>query len=342
MKPDNLHWSKNKIMSYDALFNFVVGARGVGKTWACKYWCFSDFIKNNKRFVWVMRYATELDQATNKDKFFADLSLYFEGYQFKREGMNGLLRYVPEGADEKDVPWEICCYFKSLGEHAIKAISDPQITKIIFDEFVPNPGVPYLKNEVEKYLEFYFTISRGTRVVKAFFLANNVTSVNPYFSYFNFDLPEQGKIIYHNDIAVENVKNEAFAETMRNTRFGKIIEGTHYARYAIENDTLSDESTFVEKLPPGAHCMVKMLSQYGTLYLWLYRGCYVFISDKGDPALPAWACDQQSHKGDSEYISYAGSFAMQVLKKHYRMGTIRYTSGKVKSIFTQSCSWIFV
>lgn len=341
MKPDTLHWNKNKICSYNALFNFVIGARGVGKTWQFKYYGFADYIKKRERFVWVMRYATELDQATNKDKFFADLSLYFEGYEFKREGMTGLIRYVPDGVDADKIPWEICCYFKSLGEHAIKAISDPSITKVIFDEFVPNPGVPYLKNEVEKWLEFYFTISRGTRIVKAFFLANNVTSVNPYFSYFNIIFPEQGKIYYYNDIAVENVKNETFAETMRNTRFGKIIAGTHYARYAIENETLADENTFVEHLPSGAHCMVKLTSQYGTLYVYLYRGCYVFISDKGDPSLPSWACDQQSHNNNSEYINYAGSFAMQVLRKHYRQGTIRYTSGKVKSTFSQSCGWIF-
>lgn len=34
MKPDNIHYSLNKILSYNKVFNFVVSAREAGKTTA--------------------------------------------------------------------------------------------------------------------------------------------------------------------------------------------------------------------------------------------------------------------------------------------------------------------
>ena len=39
----------SKTLSYNALFNFVIGARGVGKTYAFKRWAIKDFLKNKKQ-----------------------------------------------------------------------------------------------------------------------------------------------------------------------------------------------------------------------------------------------------------------------------------------------------
>ena len=42
----SMWWDLKNTLSYNALFNFVVGSRGCGKTYGFKKWAAEDFIKN--------------------------------------------------------------------------------------------------------------------------------------------------------------------------------------------------------------------------------------------------------------------------------------------------------
>ena len=57
-----MYWSINKLLSYNALFNFVVGERGVGKSYGAKVYVANNFIKKNEEFVYIRRYKTELKE----------------------------------------------------------------------------------------------------------------------------------------------------------------------------------------------------------------------------------------------------------------------------------------
>lgn len=324
-----MYWSNSKVIGYNKLFTFVVGARGCGKTWSSKHMLFKKFIRHGHKFVYLMRYDTELEQATSSGRFFADLQDKFPEFEFKREGDEGLLRHA-----DTDEPWEQVCYFKALSSRAMKALSDPDIKWIVFDEFLPNPGVPYLKNEVEKFLEFYFTISRGTRNTRVLFLGNNTRSVNPYFTYFNIPRVEQGCIHAMPEIVVENVENREFAEAMHNTRFGALIRGTHYADYAVDNKTLADEWTFIEPLPKRVSCVAEIYSQYGTVWLLIGSG-KLYVHDKGKSPIK-WAVDNQSHNEQTE-LMFNGMYCSKLIKRYYALGHLRYTNPTAKSIFEQAC-----
>lgn len=65
-----MYWDINRALSYNCLFNFIVGARGVGKTYGCKNWAIKDFLKTGGQFVYVRRFKTELKKT---DKFFDDI-----------------------------------------------------------------------------------------------------------------------------------------------------------------------------------------------------------------------------------------------------------------------------
>lgn len=333
MAIDNkIRWNRNKILSYNKLWSFVVGARAIGKTFNCKKWAIDDYIKNCKCAYWVMRYKTEIDSITKNNKFFDDISSFYPNILFKIEGGEGALKRLKDGVNESDIPWETFVRFKALSERSIKAISDPSVNKIVFDEFIPIPGVPYLKDEVERFLEFYFTISRD-RAIRAVFLGNNVTTVSPYFSYFNVKLPDEGEFSVYDEIVIENCKNEAFKNAMKGTRFGKLISGTRYSDYAIENKSFVDMNTFVMDRPADAKCIVRMSSAMGNLYLWHAKPNSIFISKKGDPECPTWALDEISHNENSERVDFASSFATNLIKRHYRMGTMFFDSAEAKAIF---------
>ena len=79
----NIYWSKNRILSYNKLWNFVVGARGIGKTYACKDWAINDYIKNGKKTCWGMRYLREVDRIVMRSKFFDDIKNEYKIYNKK-------------------------------------------------------------------------------------------------------------------------------------------------------------------------------------------------------------------------------------------------------------------
>lgn len=329
-KPDSLHWDKSKVFSYNRLFTFVIGARGVGKTWRMKYDRIKKFIDNGEKTYWVMRYRTELDSATEGAKFFGDVQDYFPECDFKILGNLAIIK-TPD-ADEY-VPF---ITFKSLSESSIKAISDPACTMIVFDEFIPIPGIRYLNNEVERFLELYSTISRD-RDIRAVFLANNVTCVSPYFSYFKCRLPEQGKIWASGEIAIENVENKEYESHMYKTRFGSLVLGTHYGDYSISNASFADLDTFVAKRPDNAKCVVQINTDTETMYLWIAKPQSLFVSSKGNDCAIKWSVSDSSHGENDERVDFAGTYARRIIQANYRRGTLFFDSPTVKANFMLSC-----
>ena len=112
----NIYWSKNRILSYNKLWNFVVGARGIGKTYACKDWTINDYIKNGKKACWGMRYLREVDRIVMRSKFFDDIKNKYKDYEFKIENYIGYIRYVGDSIDPKNIPWEDFINFFALSE----------------------------------------------------------------------------------------------------------------------------------------------------------------------------------------------------------------------------------
>lgn len=333
MIDNKLRWNRNKILSHDKLFNFVITERALGKTYGCKKWAIDDWLKKKKRTVWVMRYKTEIDDIRKECKFFEDILSAYPDYEFNIDTNTAYIREA-----NTDNEWERFIFFKALSERSIKAISDPTVNKIIFDEFIPIPGVPYLPNEVEKFLEFYFTISRGERPVRAVFLGNAVTTVSPYITYFGMKMPPKGKIITGSEIAIEYAENRGFVDAMKSTRFGQLIKGTHYEKYAIENDTLIDLKTFVMDRPKTAQCRIKIKTYLADLYLWTAKPESLFISCKGDPAAPEWAFDNKSHNENTLNMSFQGSYAVRMLNNYYRLGQLYFDSQEAKAFFMATCA----
>ena len=64
-----MYYSRNDLLSYNALFNFVVGSRGTGKTYSFKDWAINDFLKKSSDLVKLKHeletfiHAIELDES---------------------------------------------------------------------------------------------------------------------------------------------------------------------------------------------------------------------------------------------------------------------------------------
>ena len=84
-----MYYDFSKLVSYNALLSFVIGERGVGKTFGAKKFVVNDSLKNGNQFVYLRRYKTELDIAMQG--FFSQLqdNGLFEDCVFKgKSGKN--------------------------------------------------------------------------------------------------------------------------------------------------------------------------------------------------------------------------------------------------------------
>ena len=161
----------------------------------------------------------------------------------------------------------------------------PKVNKIIFDEFIIDKGaLRYLTNEVDVFLELYETVSRLRDDVRALFLGNAISMVNPYFVYFKIKPDLNKRFNSYNQIMVELYKNKDYIEAKKITRFGSLIANTKYGEYAIDNEFLRDNYTFIEPFPKDCKffCMLKYQGKIYGVWNHLETGI-MYVNDKYDP-----------------------------------------------------------
>lgn len=312
----------NKTLSYNCLFNFIVGNRGAGKTYGFKKWAIKDFLKTGSQFVYVRRYKQELKKIK---KFFDDIKEEFPEVKFE---VKGTVFYIND---------KIAGYAMPLSTSKIeKSVSFPNVNKICLDEFILDKGVyHYLQDEVTTLLELYETIARMRDDVRIFFLSNAISVTNPYFIYFNITLPYGKNIMRRDDILIELVENKNFIEKKKQTRFGRLIEGTEYGKYAIENSFLRDNKNFIAKKTPNSEyyfTFVYMGVNYGT---WIdYKAGVITVSENYDPSCKIiYSLTTNDHRPNTLLLkSNKKGVLFKNFIEQYKLGSVRFESINIKNI----------
>lgn len=250
----------DKSCSYNQLFNFIVGPRGYGKTYAWKKKAIRDFIRKGKQFVYLRRYDTELKQI--QKSLFNDIIFNneFPGYD---------IEISPDGWRVNNM---IAGYPMALTQaHHYKSSSFPEVYNICFDEFIIEKGkISYLKNEPTVFLDFYETIARKREDVIAFFMANAITLANPYFLKWGLTLPKDKKYIIKNNMLLEYVEaDEEYKESKEATRFGQIARIDGYASYSVDNKFKLDDDSFIAQKGKDSHFLFMFAYHEKTYGVWV-------------------------------------------------------------------------
>lgn len=313
----------NETLSHNALLNFVLGPRGAGKTYSCKRKVIKNFIKDGAQFVYLRRYDTELNGG-KVQKFFDDIREEFPNNDLE----------VSRGAEfvfDGDVMgWAI-----PLSKAAqFKSVPFPDVTYIIFDEFIIDQGlIRYLPNEVETFNEMYSTIAR-LRDVKVLFLSNAITYTNPYFLYFGLEVPKNARVFKRGDILVQYYTNEDYVTAAQNTRFGRIIQDTEYAKYAIQNEFLRDSDAMIEKLPSGSVCKCIIKINGKDLGIYATPGRIMFVSSKNDKTC-GLKITADKDANDKDYLSKRGGVGKAIVDRiaaQFYSGSLRFTDHTAKNL----------
>lgn len=319
-----MYYDPNKTLSKQRLFNFVIGARGVGKSYGAKKTVIRNYLRKGKQFVYLRRYDTELP-AAEMANFFDDIYQEFPDEQFKV--YNG--RFFINGG--------VAGWFFPLSKATmLKSIPFPNVSLIIFDEFIIEVGVRrYLPNEVRTFLECYSTISRD-RDVPVLFLSNAITMANPYFIYFNIGLEPGQTTKLTEFISLELIQSADYVNHVNQTKFGQLIAGTEYGQYNVQNTFLLDTATFIQSLPPDTRYVCTFIisgKRFGFYSSNLDNLWY--ISDKIDSTCRrVYALNNDYHDNNTVLAVRANPFIKQIIAS-YCNGDLRFTTQEVKNIASQ-------
>ena len=218
--------------------SFVTSQRGLGKTFGSLKRLIERFIETGEQFVYVRRSQTEIDLALPtmfdpfaKEGFFLDHELRVKGDFF----------YCDNKVMGRGLAISTAYKFKSVGF--------PLVSTILFDEFISENN-KYLKDEITKFLSIIETIGR-MREINVVCLANQNTIYNPYYLYFGIrpasrDTPKTR--FRSKSIMIQQFTSQEFNDKKVETRFGKLINGTTYGDFLLNNKNISDNYLYVDKL----------------------------------------------------------------------------------------------
>ena len=320
----DIWYDKGELLSQNGLFNFTLGGRGVGKTFAYKEWA----VKSRGQTVWVRRYVEDIKSlvADNGSKFLADL-LNEEKLPSDTEFyIDNNILYIN---DEPKV------YFVGLSTaRRLKSQSFPLVDKIIFDEFLEEESrtSAYLKDEVNLFLGLYETVNRlrlGDRKdVRVFFLGNKSSFVNPYFSYWHITpFTKRFKRFKDGLIVVENYVNEEFKNLKNSTPFGKLIAGTEFGKFAIDNIAWHDDYAFVKKRSSKAQHKCNIVYNNTTIGIWLdVDGIYCSFDNNPEAITFALRYEQK----EEQHLLSKKEYPMVNIIKAYEYNALRFESIVIK------------
>lgn len=225
-------------------FIFVIGARGVGKT----YGALKDNVETGTTSLLMRRTQAQADLISNPDfNIFKPLN-DDEGYNIipKRiSKYNSVFIRTDEEGQEK-----VVCYSAALSTLSnMRGFDASEIDRIIYDEFIPEPHERPLKKEAEALFNAYETINRnrelkGRPPVQLVCLANSNDISNCVFEYLNLIRIADKMQKNNNDIWIDHnrglmiimMHRSPISKRKANTALYRLTKDTDFSAMALDND----------------------------------------------------------------------------------------------------------
>lgn len=338
LNADLEYYSFNAIDGYNAVYNFICGARGLGKTYGAKKKAITAAINNGEQFIYLRRFQTELPGFST---FFADIMHEFPDWDFRVEGR--IAKMAPASTrDDKKRPWVVIGYAIALSNaQSVKSVAYPLVTRIIFDEFIIEQGViRYLANEVKMMNDFYSTVDRWKDKTKVYFLANSIAINNPYFLEYNI-APEPDSDVefiraFDGFVVVHFPDSDAFKSGVLSTRFGQFIAGTDYAKYAVDSRFSDNHKKLIAAKTADAVYRCSIETRSGIFSVWFdYKnGSVIYIQDKR-PKNEVMLTLESDLMDESKRRVVRQDKIMQVLRAAFNGGRIFFDRPKTRNAFLE-------
>lgn len=321
-----------RVKSYDKFINFILGGRGIGKTYGFKKDAIQRFKKKGEQFFYIKRHKTDMQ---NIDTFLNDMIENFPKDKFQIKAGKKFTRFFINGL-EMGYAMPLSLY------QNLKSSSFPNVTTIIYDEFLPERGGynMYIPNEVELFLNMIDSIFRQ-RDGHVYLLANKTAISSPYFSYFNIVVNDKKEFNTFNfndsvkQILVQNCGNDYSKGDDKKSRFQTLIQGTRYGDYN-EGSFAYDTNDFIGKKEPTS-------KYFCTLYLdGIYYGVYIdttlgkFFIDKDVNYEYPYCYSIGANRKENMILAkeWRKDYKLSTVVRNFRVGNIWYNNQQTKADIT--------
>lgn len=235
----------NKLADYP--FIFLIGARGIGKT----YGAVEITNEDKQRCVFMRRTQTQCDSISTVELFQGATYCKDHGVLYNVAPITKNVYGVTFG--ESDEYMMIQCALSTMYNIRGFDLSDREI--FWYDEFLPEKHAKAIRNEGMALLNAYETINRnrelqGRKPLKFIGMSNSDRLDNPIFADFNLITPcdkqfSKGQIYYadkERGVAVINFIDSPISKKKKETALYKFSKGMDFEDMALENNFLDEKS----------------------------------------------------------------------------------------------------
>ena len=343
------YYDYRAVLSYHCPWNFVIGARGLGKTYGAKSLVIKDWVKRRWQFIYLRRTAVE---QRNKGTFFADIAEAFPDLEFRVNGNQAECHWadgrddIPRDSGEPKKVWHIMGYFIALSQAGqVKSVAYPKVRTIVYDEIFPD-NLSYLGGEVTALEEFYNTVDRWNDRVRLIMCSNAVSMANPYFAKFNININDQQsqhaqyRRYCDGFIMVELADYGGFSKKIAASKYGQFLQkyDADYMQYAANNTFRDDTNVLISDLTRANYVWSLRTTEYGEFSVWqtydtaTQSVCWQI--SRTQPKQPVWLTLDFRLVADDCRLLMRNDVVVQKLKTAYSVGRVRFDSAQIRSEFS--------
>lgn len=220
---------------------FIIGARGIGKTFNALRYCVEHHINT----IYVRRTKEECEIACGRETNVLTELVEMLNYRMERIEGAEITTFRVYSDDEHfcDIAFEALTTF-----HKIRSIGLHKFDCIIYDEFIPEKIARKIKNEADAFNNMIETVNRnrelkGRAPTKIFCLSNSNNIYNDILAFYNL-IPKLVKMQQNREeIFIDRTRgigliyplNSPISNMKKNTALYKALEGTTYGDMALQN-----------------------------------------------------------------------------------------------------------
>lgn len=316
------------IYGYDTRFIIMIGARGIGKTYATKRYLFKQFLFKKKKFAWI-RTSEDMvkEQCSNDGSEFFKASVNMLNHPFKGSIKNKQI-YIND--KYCGCMLDLNTFYKKKGSE----FSD--IDYIVYDEFISEKGEVIRGDKAYKFVNTIETIARLRPNVKCILLANAIDMGDPILNLFQVKINGYGVYLNKKKSAVVAYlpNNPEFDKKRKKSLSGLLMDGTIYDD-SVGQGIFNNKDEYFTKKPKGLEFLCCLHNGY--------YSCKCYIGDK-----KVYVCsDNRNGYAKYRYVIFTDEITSDYhkiplnlyngIKKKLEQGNVMFENAFVKNIFIAFC-----
>lgn len=269
-----------KILSFNAVYYFIISNRNYGKTWCLKRRQFRRALKHGKKCLWVRRFTKEVKEATATMYASSDLQKFCGIVPYDPKTKTGNFKQVGRTCYVlRNGKWEwFLKIVKVTDANAMRSADDVKCDTIIYDEHTTTPDkMRYVRgNEVEQFIDMFISAKREHKLL-CIFLGNKEATINPYLQYFGIEpLPSsfEGIRTYKKgSLVVQQINNISKAQNDYDLKVQYLLEGTPYGAY-LQGAAKSELKLPLKRTPAEAQTYIQLNFNNNEMRFTIHNGFF--------------------------------------------------------------------